>query len=220
MVIGMSIYMSVRYASSGGTTVDTLNYNLYYTLDDDNYIISNLEEGNYKQSQWSTVQGMGYETNSPDPAFPCFVDSINNLHLKISSPAVGKAKPVSFVNTDIEGNPRDPDHPCIGAYEYQDPSNISNKKRANFYNYVLKQNYPNPFNPITTINYTLKEAVDVKLVIFNILGQEIQTLVNKFQKSGDYSINFNVKNLSSGIYFYKLQVGDKITKTKKMILMR
>jgi hypothetical protein len=86
--------------------------------------------------------------------------------------------------------------------------------------YILEQNYPNPFNASTRITYSIQQAGFVNLKIYNILGQEIQTLVNKFQKPGNYSVNFNTKNLSSGIYLYKLQIGDDFIETKKMILMR
>jgi hypothetical protein len=86
--------------------------------------------------------------------------------------------------------------------------------------YKLYQNYPNPFNPITNISYTIKNSNYVILKIYNILAQEIQTLVNTFQKTGNYTVNFDAKNLSSGLYFYKLQVGDNVIQTKKMLLMR
>ena len=85
---------------------------------------------------------------------------------------------------------------------------------------ILNQNYPNPFNPLTTISYSIPKSDHVILSIYDLLGQEIVTLVNEFQNTGNYTINFNAKNLSSGIYLYKLQFGDKFTDTKKMILMR
>jgi hypothetical protein len=86
--------------------------------------------------------------------------------------------------------------------------------------FALRQAYPNPFNPITKISYSIVKSDIVILKIYNILGQEIQTLINKFQKAGNYIINFDAKNLSTGIYFYKLQVGNHVIKTKKMLLMR
>jgi hypothetical protein len=86
--------------------------------------------------------------------------------------------------------------------------------------FILKQNYPNPFNSSTKILYSLPGSDFVILKVYNVLGQEIQTLVYKFQKSGDYTISFDGQNLSSGIYFYKLQIGNDFIETKKMILMR
>ena len=86
--------------------------------------------------------------------------------------------------------------------------------------FLLKQNYPNPFNPSTKISYSLPQSGFVLLIIYDILGNEIQTLENKFQNAGTYSVNFDASALSSGIYFYKLQVVGYFIETKKMMLLR
>ena len=85
--------------------------------------------------------------------------------------------------------------------------------------YKLLQNYPNPFNPSTVISYQLSAVSNVTLKIFDVLGREVTTLVNKEQSAGNYSVTFNASRLSSGIYFYRLIAGDYI-QTKKMILMK
>lgn len=85
--------------------------------------------------------------------------------------------------------------------------------------YKLRQNYPNPFNPVTTINFSLPERCFVELKIFNVLGTEISTIVNKELQAGNYKYNFNSQNLSSGVYFYKLITG-KYSITKKMTLIK
>jgi hypothetical protein len=85
--------------------------------------------------------------------------------------------------------------------------------------YKLYQNYPNPFNPITTITYNVKEQGLVSLRVYNLLGEEVAILVNEEKNSGSYKINFNAFGLSSGIYFYKLQVNNFID-TKKFILLK
>ncbi len=89
--------------------------------------------------------------------------------------------------------------------------------------FLLAQNYPNPFNPTTTIDYqvpkTAKENSKVKLVIYDILGREVKTLVNKSQRNGRYSVKFNAGNVSSGVYLYRLSVNNKVL-SKKMILLR
>ena len=85
--------------------------------------------------------------------------------------------------------------------------------------YTLSQNYPNPFNPTTKINFSLPEASNVKLSIYNILGQEVQTLVNEQLSAGNYNVDFNASNLSSGIYFYSLKAGSNVV-TKKMTLLK
>ncbi len=85
--------------------------------------------------------------------------------------------------------------------------------------YTLEQNYPNPFNPSTTISYSIPSGSRVTLKIYNILGQEVKTLVNDYMASGKYTINFNADNLSSGIYFYTLHAGNYY-QVKKMILLK
>ena len=86
-------------------------------------------------------------------------------------------------------------------------------------NFSLEQNYPNPFNPVTTINYTIaaKELVSIK--VYDVLGNEIATLVNEEKPAGNYSVNFNASKLSSGVYFYRMQAGGFV-ETKKLILMK
>jgi len=85
--------------------------------------------------------------------------------------------------------------------------------------FELSQNYPNPFNPTTTIRFSLPEASTVKLTIYNILGQEIKTLLNEFKESGIHTINFNASELNSGIYIYKLEAGNFV-QTRKMTLVK
>ncbi len=90
------------------------------------------------------------------------------------------------------------------------------------YKFELKQNYPNPFNPTTTINYSIptgKINSNVQLKIYDVLGEEVATLVNEKQTAGNYNINFDASNLTSGIYFYKLSVGSFV-QTRKMILIK
>ncbi|MGE5400793.1 MAG: T9SS type A sorting domain-containing protein [Ignavibacteriales bacterium] len=85
--------------------------------------------------------------------------------------------------------------------------------------YSLKQNYPNPFNPSTVIEYSIPEGGMVSLKIFNLLGQEVQTLVNQFQNGGAYKATFNASGMPSGIYFYQLNSGNFNT-VKKMLLVK
>ena len=85
--------------------------------------------------------------------------------------------------------------------------------------FELSQNYPNPFNPITTIRFNLPEAGNVKLTLFNILGQEIKTIVNEYKESGVHTINFDASELNSGMYIYKIETGTFV-QTRKMTLVK
>ena len=85
--------------------------------------------------------------------------------------------------------------------------------------FKLQQNYPNPFNPVTTIEYTIPANSNVTLKIYDILGKEITTIVDKYQTQGSYIVNWNASNYSSGIYVYKLTAGSFI-ESKKMILSK
>jgi len=85
--------------------------------------------------------------------------------------------------------------------------------------FSLSQNYPNPFNPTTVIKYSIPEVTNVKLKVFDMLGREIITLVNKEQNAGVYNVQFNAANLSSGVYFYRFEAGS-FTASKKLLLLK
>lgn len=86
-------------------------------------------------------------------------------------------------------------------------------------NYILEQNYPNPFNPSTKIKYSIPQSSNVSIKVFDILGNEIETLVNEEKQTGTFEITWYAENLQSGVYFYNLQAGDFV-QTKKMIFMK
>lgn len=85
--------------------------------------------------------------------------------------------------------------------------------------FALSQNYPNPFNPTTEIRYSIPKSAMVYIKVYDLLGQEVTTLVNHEQKPGYYTVSFNASKLASGIYIYRLQAND-FTSTKKMILLK
>jgi hypothetical protein len=85
-------------------------------------------------------------------------------------------------------------------------------------NLNLYQNYPNPFNPSTTINYQLPFNSLVKLKVYDLLGREIETIVEETQESGEHSVRFSGQQFPSGIYFYRLVAGIQ-TITKKMVII-
>jgi len=85
--------------------------------------------------------------------------------------------------------------------------------------FALHQNHPNPFNPTTEISFSLPNAADVKLEIFNIMGQQVTTLVNRYLEAGNHSVTWDGSGAASGVYLYRLQVGDMVD-TKKMLLLK
>lgn len=102
-----------------------------------------------------------------------------------------------------------------GGFKYYGPVSAI----VNIARFTLNQNFPNPFNPVTTINYTLPEKTNVKLVLFDILGREVAELVNEEQASGIYNVKFDGSNFNSGIYFYRITAGE-FTAVKKLLLVK
>ena len=96
---------------------------------------------------------------------------------------------------------------------------IENENTNILNGFSLSQNYPNPFNPTTKINFTIPVAGKTALTVYNVLGQKVATLVNQELSAGSYQYNFNAIDLSSGIYFYKLQSNNYVER-KKMILLK
>ena len=86
--------------------------------------------------------------------------------------------------------------------------------------FVLSQNYPNPFNPTTNIQFAIPRSGNVELKVYNVLGQVVSTLVNGQYATGTYEVQWNAKNLASGIYFYRLSVNSNVVATRKMMLLK
>jgi hypothetical protein len=85
--------------------------------------------------------------------------------------------------------------------------------------YSLSQNFPNPFNPVTRISYSIPKAGFVKIAVYDLLGREVETLVNEERQAGEFMMDFNGETLSSGIYYYKMEAGE-FTSIKKMVLIK
>lgn len=103
-----------------------------------------------------------------------------------------------------------------GLIEFLGIKQISEQVPAHF---TISQNYPNPFNPSTTIKFSLPKSSDVKFVIYDVMGKEIETLVDEHLDAGTYETNWNASKYSSGVYFYKIETPE-FTETKRMVLIK
>ncbi|MCC6253620.1 MAG: T9SS type A sorting domain-containing protein, partial [Ignavibacteriaceae bacterium] len=98
------------------------------------------------------------------------------------------------------------------------PTSIENKPIV-ITEFKLEQNYPNPFNPSTKISWQSPVSSHQTLKVYDVLGNEVATLVNEYKTAGSYEVEFNASSLSSGVYFYRLQAGSFV-QTRKMILIK
>lgn len=173
--------------------------------------------------------------NSNIKTDPLFTNSeSDDYNLSENSPCISSGTDSVFFNGkwnfmpsyDINGNPR-PNPvgtiPDIGALESDEghvyiPTSIEDLTLIAD-GFQLLQNYPNPFNPKTEISYMLPVKSDVKITIFNDLGQQVRTLVDQLQKAGSYTVGFNAANLPSGLYIYNLQTNTTRI-SRKMILIK
>ncbi len=103
-----------------------------------------------------------------------------------------------------------------GTFEYSDVISADVPAPADF---ALDQNYPNPFNPSTSIRYSVPEAGNVKLAVYNLVGEEVAVIVNGYTEAGQFDVSFDASNLPSGVYLYKLQSANSV-QTKKMMLLK
>lgn len=104
-----------------------------------------------------------------------------------------------------------------GSVNYSSTTEVTYEPKPN--DYALDQNYPNPFNPTTSIKFSIPKGSNVKLIIYDLLGNEVETLVDEYRPAGTYSVKFNGSELTSGIYIYRLQAGEFVS-TKRMALIK
>jgi len=151
---------------------------------------------------WEIIGFVNGNGNSNSPKDYSFIDNMLNLNLKLS-----------YRLKQIDKN---------GKFTYSDVVEVeSNNIPTEF---ALYQNYPNPFNPTTTIKYSVPKIVNnqssiINLKVYDILGNEIATLVNEQKAPGNYEVQWNASGFASGVYFCRLQSEDFIS-VKKLLLMK
>lgn len=223
------------------TTADTLTMN-GFNVKMQNTTASSLT--GFTTTGWTTVYSGTYKPNGtglryinlPQPYFNwngtsnllieiCFNNSVYTQNSNVySSPAVGMTYhnhtdlPTGDGCVNITTGALQPNRPniCITTQIY---SGVNNNSGLIPDKYYLNQNYPNPFNPVTKIKYGLPKQGFVSLKIFDLLGREIKTIVNEQMNAGEFIVDFNGSELSSGTYFFRLEAGNFV-ETKKMILLK
>ncbi len=179
---------------------------------------------NYCNIEGGWSGGIGNINADPQFVLPR-IDSLQS-----SSPCIGAGRDTMTIGgmmfaapiVDIHGHTRkhtSNSQPDIGVEDYQGTTGIAMGQEVFPITIALMQNYPNPFNPSTTIRYALPSSANVKLCVYDLLGREIATLVNEEQSAGWKEVEWNGSNVSSGMYFYKLEAGG-FAEVKKLMLLK
>ena len=165
----------------------------------------------------------GVYTNNVDED-PKYIDAKgDNFNLSSTSPCINtgisEIDEFEFPLDDLNGNLRIYDTDIdMGACEYGSTSSIGDEPIVK--NFELYQNYPNPFNPNTTIKYSILEVSSIRLSIYNMKGQFVDDLIDKVQQAGIHNVELRANDLSSGVYFYSLNINGVVAQTKKMMFIK
>ena len=151
--------------------------------------------GKIRKRLWITIN---------EPVLPCYFDFLDGIGV--------------YGWSELDGYGNSLNYAKINGIEYGTLTGVNDKKDV-VSKFGMAQNYPNPFNPSTTINYQLPKNGLVTIKVFDILGNEVKTLVNEYKAAGNYSINFDAAKLSGGVYFYRIISGN-YTLSKKMVLLK
>lgn len=174
-----------------------------------------------KNGAWTSYSGQDAHSIVDNVDVNLFVDPANsNLHLIESSPAVDRARGDLAPPIDFDRNPRPIGNGFdIGAYEYQQAVGIECELPLSTESMILVQHYPNPFNSSATIEFALPQSAFVTLKVYNLLGDEVATLVAEQRSAGIHKLNWDARGLASGVYLYRLEA-DVFVQVKKLVLMR
>ncbi len=194
------------------------NYNDLFYLQSQYNCLVKAGGSNYNTlSEWQIT---GEDLNSITE-MPNFI----NPYLHIAGTATllkAHATPIADIDKDFDGDMRNITNPDIGADEFSGINGVEDEA-APPSGFILAQNYPNPFNPSTIISWQAPVGSWQSLKVYDVLGNEVATLVDEYKSAGKYEVEFSSKgnayNISSGVYFYRLQAGDYVV-TNKMILLR
>jgi hypothetical protein len=182
----------LSFSASLAANVVTLNWSTATELNNQGFEIERSPD----KTNWRTIgfrEGIG---TTSEPQHYSYSDNLSDIG---SSKLYYRLKQIDF----------------DGSFEYSDIVELEITPSV----FSLSQNYPNPFNPVTKIKYSIPQSSNVVVKVFDVLGDEVTTLVNEQKQAGTYELAWNGENVPSGVYFYQLKAGSFI-KTKKMILLR
>lgn len=213
---------AIYYSPNVNNCIKASNYN-DFVVTGAKASVGNLNKNKYKAlADWKT--GSTFDANSisvnPAATFGAAgqLKSLTDLHW-VSAPGLDFAgTPVTGITTDIDGDTRSTTKPYMGADEGSTLTSVENTNELPA-EFSLNQNYPNPFNPSTEIEFSIKTSGNVSLKVYDALGNEITTLVNSDLAAGKYKVQFNAKNLSSGVYYYRINSGN-FSASRKMMLVK
>jgi hypothetical protein len=154
----------------------------------------------------NVIDSLTYDDKSPWPVEP----DGDGPTLALINPDYDNHLPQSWASSNEHGTPGSINDVFVNVKEDLDIISVE---------YSLMQNYPNPFNPVTLINYSIPKVTFVSLIVYDVIGNEVKTLVNELKNPGMYQVSFDGRGLSSGVYFYRIQAENFID-TKKLILLK
>lgn len=226
----------------GNQTIELKNYTLITYVNDEQVTLQDLKVGDYVISQIISIPDQTYKasyisiSNSPDIMKSTgTVTEITNDHIVISQNVYQANSSTIILNSDfdlidynsikvgavvtIRAKNSDSGHPL--ALQIQIPANGVSDVNGNGLpkEYSLMQNFPNPFNPSTIIRFSIPERAFVSLRVYNVLGEVVANLLNENLDQGTYNINFNASNLTSGVYFYRIEANN-FSQANKMLLVK
>ena len=241
---GNSNGSAALYISHSSTNVEAKNNILVNTRDESPYcasaiydyssanIISNYNNLFYEASQYNCLvragsmdyntlaewQATGKDLNSVIE-MPHFISPYLHVDETIATYLEGHGTRIIGLGLDFDGNTRHATTPDIGADEFNGIAVGVDDEEILPTEFALEQNYPNPFNPGTKISWQSPVGSQQTIKVFDVLGNEIATLVDEYKPAGRYEVEFNASTLPSGVYFYQLKAGE-YTAVKKMLLLK
>lgn len=208
------------YCASSIVDYSTANFSsdyndLYSETNQYNCLVKKAGSNYYTLAEW---QSTGKDLHSYNE-MPHFIEPYLHINETVTTYLESGGKPIGGINNDFDYQPRNTVTPDIGADEFEGIISEVENEIVSSNEFSLEQNYPNPFNPTTKIGFRIYDGGFVSLKVYDVLGNEIITLVDEEKPAGKYEIIFDASNLSTGVYVYAIQTANFI-ESKKMVYLK